>query len=83
MLPIHLPREQLVYFVGQCDFIPALSGSFNGAGSGASFFSWRWLGERDEWSLVFLSTTTKNRIAPTNSNDARNDMVIINLSLLQ
>jgi hypothetical protein len=33
--------------------------------------------------LVFLSTTTKNRITPTNSNGARNNMVIINLSLLQ
>jgi hypothetical protein len=33
--------------------------------------------------LVFLSTTTKNRITPTNSNCFRNDMVIINLSLLQ
>jgi hypothetical protein len=33
--------------------------------------------------LAFLSTTTINRITPTNSNDTRNDMVIINLSLLQ
>jgi hypothetical protein len=33
--------------------------------------------------LAFLSTTTKNRITPTNSNVTRNDMVIINLSLLQ
>jgi hypothetical protein len=33
--------------------------------------------------LAFLSTTTKNRINPTLSNDTRNDMVIISLSLLQ
>jgi hypothetical protein len=33
--------------------------------------------------LAFLSTTTKNRITPTNTNFARNDMVIINFSLLQ
>jgi hypothetical protein len=33
--------------------------------------------------LAFLSTTTKNRITHTNSNGPRNDMVIINLSLLQ
>jgi hypothetical protein len=33
--------------------------------------------------LAFLSTTTKNRINPTLSNDTRNGMVIINLSLLQ
>jgi hypothetical protein len=32
--------------------------------------------------LAFLSTITKNRITPTNSNGARNDMVIINLLLL-
>jgi hypothetical protein len=32
--------------------------------------------------LAFLSTTTKNRITSTNSNGARNDMVIINLSML-
>jgi hypothetical protein len=33
--------------------------------------------------LAFLSTTTKNRINPTLSNDTRNGTVIINLSLLQ
>jgi hypothetical protein len=33
--------------------------------------------------LAFLSTTTKNRINPTLSNDTRNGMVIINSSLLQ
>jgi hypothetical protein len=33
--------------------------------------------------LAFLNSITKNRITPTNSNDARNEMVIINLSLLQ
>jgi hypothetical protein len=32
--------------------------------------------------LAFLNSITKNRITP-NSNDARNDTVIINLSLLQ
>jgi hypothetical protein len=37
-----------------------------------------------QWNLLaFLSTTTKNRITPTSSNGARNNMVIINLSLLQ
>jgi hypothetical protein len=33
--------------------------------------------------LVFLNSITKNRITSTNSNSVRNDMVIINLSLLQ
>jgi hypothetical protein len=32
--------------------------------------------------LAFLNSITKNRITPTNSNSTRNDMVIINLSLL-
>jgi hypothetical protein len=33
--------------------------------------------------LAFLSSTTKNKINPTFSNDTTNGMVIINLSLLQ
>jgi hypothetical protein len=33
--------------------------------------------------LVFLNSITKNRITSTNSNNVRNDMIIINLSLLQ
>jgi hypothetical protein len=32
--------------------------------------------------LAFLNFITKNRITPTNSNDTKNDMVIIYLSLL-
>jgi hypothetical protein len=36
-----------------------------------------------EMLLAFLTSITKNKITPTNSNGARNDMVIINLSLLQ
>jgi hypothetical protein len=37
----------------------------------------------NEWLLAIISTTTKNRINPTLSNDTRNSMIIINLSLLQ
>jgi hypothetical protein len=33
--------------------------------------------------LAFLNSITKHRITPTNSNDVRNDVVLINLSLLQ
>jgi hypothetical protein len=40
----------------------------------------RW--DRSSPLLAFLNSITKNRITPTNSNGTRNDMVIINLSLL-
>jgi hypothetical protein len=40
-------------------------------------------GESHGALLAFLNSITKNKITPTNSNNTRNDMVIINLSLLQ
>jgi hypothetical protein len=47
---------------------------------------WVGLSQVGQWCvrsrLAFLNFITKNRITPTNSNGARNDMVIINLSLL-